>query len=44
MESIFENTTTLNRQNLTEMARASAPKWSILVGLVPAALAAAAAV
>lgn len=44
MESIFENTTTFNRQNLTEMARASAPKWSILVGLVPAVLAAAAAV
>ena len=25
MESIFENTTTLTRQNLTEMARATVP-------------------
>ena len=44
MESIFENTTTLTRQNLTEMARATVPKWSLLVGLVPAVIAVAAAV
>ena len=31
MESIFENTTTLTRQNLTEMARATVPRWSLLV-------------
>lgn len=44
MESIFENTTTLTRQNLTEMARATVPKWSLLVGLVPAVIAVVAAV
>ena len=35
MESIFENTTTLTRQNLTEMARATVPRWSLLVGHHP---------
>ena len=44
MVSIFENTTTLTRQNLTEMARATVPKWSLLVGLVPAVIAVVAAV
>ena len=44
MESIFENTTTLTRQNLTELARATAPKWSWLTGLIPALLAVLAAV
>ena len=39
MESIFENTTTLTRQNLTEMARATVPRWSLLVGIIPAVLA-----
>ena len=39
MESIFENTTTLTRQNLTELARATAPTWSWLTGLIPALLA-----
>ena len=37
MDCIFENTTTLTRRNLTEMARANAPKWSLLTGLLPAA-------
>ena len=44
MESIFENTTTLTRQNLTEMARATVPRWSLLVGIIPAVLAVAAAI
>ena len=44
MESIFENTTTLTRQNLTELARTTAPKWSWLTGLIPALLAVLAAV
>ena len=44
MESIFENTTTLTRQNLTEMARATVPRWSLLVGFIPAVLAVAAAI
>ena len=44
MESFFENTTTLTRRNLTEMARANAPKWSLLTGLLPAAAAVAVAV
>ena len=38
MESIFENTTTLTRQNLTEMARATVPRWSLLVGIIPAVM------
>ena len=44
MESIFENTTTLTRQNLTEMARATVPRWSLLGGIIPAVLAVAAAI
>lgn len=44
MESIFENTTTLTRQNLTEMARATVPRWSLLVGIIPAVLAVATAI
>ena len=44
MDCIFENTTTLTRRNLTEMARANAPKWSLLTGLLPAAAAVAVAI
>ena len=44
MESIFENTTPLTRQNLTEMARATVPRWSLLVGIIPAVLAVAVAI
>ena len=44
MESIFENTTPLTHQNLTEMARATVPRWSLLVGIIPAVLAVAVAI
>ena len=44
MDCIFENPTTLTRRNLPEMARAHAPKWSLLTGLLPAAAAGAVAI